>query len=102
MGKPFFKNFGSVLVYSFLGTFIAIFCSSILFWAVGQTDFSPEFTWREAFAFGSLISATDPVSVIAIFKEMDADVNLNAIIFGESIFNDAIGIVMYTTVIEAG
>ena len=33
---------------------------------------------------------------------MDADVNLNAIIFGESIFNDAIGIVMYQTVIEAG
>ena len=100
--KPFFKNFGSVLAYSFLGTFIAIFCSSVLFWLVGQTDFSPEFTWREAFAFGSLISATDPVSVIAIFKEMDADVNLNAIIFGESIFNDAIGIVMYQTVIMAG
>ena len=100
--KPFFKNFGSVLAYSFLGTFIAIFCSSVLFYAVGQTDFSPEFTWREAFAFGSLISATDPVSVIAIFKEMDADVNLNSIIFGESIFNDAIGIVMYQTVIMAG
>lgn len=100
--KPFFKNFGSVLMYSFLGTFIAIFCSSILFYFVGLTPYSPEFTWREAFAFGSLISATDPVSVLAIFKEMDADINLNAIIFGESIFNDAIGIVMYQTVIMAG
>ena len=36
------------------------------------------------------------------FKEMDADVNLYAIVFGESIFNDAIGIVMYETVLKMG
>jgi len=63
---------------------------------------SPEFTWKDSFAFGSLISATDPVSVLAIFKEMNADVNLYAIVFGESIFNDAIGIVMYETVLKVG
>ena len=96
--KHFFKNIGSVMAYSFLGTFIAIFTSSTLFYAVGQTPLSPAFTWKEAFAFGSLISATDPVSVLAIFKEMDADVNLYAMVFGESIFNDAISIVMYQTV----
>lgn len=49
-----------------------------------------------------MISATDPVSVLAVFKEMDADVNLYSIIFGESIFNDAIGIVMYETVLKIG
>jgi NhaP-type Na+/H+ or K+/H+ antiporter len=63
---------------------------------------SPTFTWKESFAFGSLISATDPVSVLAIFKEMDADENLFAIIFGESIFNDAIALVMYDTVMMTG
>lgn len=63
---------------------------------------SPDFTWKESFAFGSLISATDPVSVLAIFKELDANENLYAIVFGESIFNDAISIVMYETVIMAG
>ena len=90
------------MAYSFLGTFIAIFTSSVLFWVVGQTNISPDFSWKESFAFGSLISATDPVSVLAIFKEMDADVNLYAIVFGESIFNDAIGIVMYETVLKMG
>ena len=99
---PFFRNFGTVLAYSFLGTFIAIFTSSCLFYAVGLTSLSPYFSWKESFAFGSLISATDPVSVLAIFKEMDADVNLYAIVFGESIFNDAIGIVMYETVLLVG
>jgi NhaP-type Na+/H+ or K+/H+ antiporter len=33
---------------------------------------------------------------------MDADPNLYAIVFGESIFNDAIGIVMYETVRDLG
>ena len=33
---------------------------------------------------------------------MDADQNLHAIVFGESIFNDAIAIVMYTAVMTTG
>jgi solute carrier family 9 (sodium/hydrogen exchanger), member 8 len=100
--KPFFKNIGTVLAYSFVGTFIAIFSSSLMFYLVGTTPLSPDFSWKDSFAFGSLISATDPVSVLAIFKEMDADINLHSIVFGESIFNDAIAIVMYTTVMSAG
>lgn len=99
--KYFFKNGGTVLMYSFLGTFIAIFSSSFMFWFFGELKWSKPFTWQEAFAFGSLISATDPVSVLAIFKEMDADVNLYSIIFGESIFNDAVAIVMYNIVMSA-
>ncbi len=72
-----------------------MFVSSAMFYAVGQTPLSIEFTLKEAFAFGALISATDPVSVLAIFKEMDADLNLYTIVFGESVFNDAVAIVMY-------
>ena len=93
------------MAYSFLGTFIAIFISSLLLYAASNgtpESWWPAFTLKEAFAFGSLISATDPVSVLAIFKEMDADVNLYSIVFGESIFNDAIGIVMYETVRDLG
>jgi NhaP-type Na+/H+ or K+/H+ antiporter len=92
-------------MYSFVGTFIAIFTTSFIFWAMtnGTPDsFHPSFSLRESFAFGSLISATDPVSVLALFKELDADPNLYAIVFGEAIFNDAIGIVMYDTVKSLG
>ena len=101
--KPFFKNIGTVMLFSFLGTFIALITSSLLFMLAGLVPFlSPSFTWKESFAFGSLISATDPVSVLSIFKEMDADENLYALVFGESIFNDAVAIVMYRTVLTAG
>jgi len=92
--KPFFKNIGAICAYAFVGTFLAIFSSALMFYLTGLIT-TPHFTWQEAFAFGSLISATDPVSVLAIFKEMDADQNLHAIVFGESILNDAIAIVMY-------
>ena len=33
--KPFFKNIGTILLFSFAGTFIAIFTSSFLFWCIG-------------------------------------------------------------------
>lgn len=100
--QPFFKNIGAVMTYAFVGTFIAILFSSCFFYGTGQLGISYEFNWQQAWAFGSLISATDPVAVLAIFKEMDANENLYAIVFGESIFNDAIGIVMFETIMTMG
>ena len=55
---------------------------------------------KESWVFGTLISATDPVSVLALFKEMNADLNLNALIFGESIFNDALSVVLYRAIVD--
>ncbi len=48
-----------------------------------------------SFAFGSLISATDPVAVLSIFKELNADSMLYIMVFGESILNDAFAIISY-------
>jgi len=79
-----------------------MFSSSFMFWLAGKMHIAKPFSWQEAFAFGALISATDPVSVLACFKEMDADVDLYAVMFGESIFNDAIAIVMYNIVMTFG
>mmetsp|Transcript_25620 Transcript_25620/g.39421 ORF Transcript_25620/g.39421 Transcript_25620/m.39421 type:complete len:139 (+) Transcript_25620:320-736(+) len=100
--KPFIRNIGTVLTYSFVGTFIAIIFSSSMFYMTGSLGITYEFTMKESWSFGSLISATDPVAVLAIFKQMDADENLYAIVFGESIFNDAISIVMYKTITNLG
>ncbi|GJP52706.1 hypothetical protein CLOM_g11797 [Closterium sp. NIES-68] len=50
--------------------------------------------------FGALISATDPVSVLAVFQELGVDRTLYAQVFGESVLNDAVAIVLYRTLLS--
>jgi monovalent cation:H+ antiporter, CPA1 family len=45
--------------------------------------------------FGALISATDPVAVVALFKQVGAPKRLNALVEGESLLNDGTAIVLY-------
>jgi NhaP-type Na+/H+ or K+/H+ antiporter len=51
-------------------------------------------------AYGSLISATDPVAIISAFKDYQTDPNFFQIIYGESILNDAVSIVFYDTCVN--
>ncbi len=51
-----------------------------------------------ALAFGALISATDPVSVIALFRELGAPRRLSMLVDGESLFNDATAMVAFQIV----
>lgn len=48
--------------------------------------------------FGSLISPTDPIAVLAIIKSLKAPKRLSMQVEGESLFNDGIGLVIFTTV----
>lgn len=52
-----------------------------------------------AMLFGGLISATDPVAVIAVFKELGAPKRLTMLVDGESLFNDATAIVMFDIIV---
>lgn len=56
-----------------------------------------KFSLLECLIFGSTLSATDPVTILAIFNTAKVDPKLYSIIFGESILNDAVSIVMYET-----
>lgn len=53
----------------------------------------------ECLIFGSTLSATDPVTVLAIFNTLKVDPKLYSIIFGESLLNDAVAIVMFECVL---
>ncbi|TDJ61403.1 MAG: cyclic nucleotide-binding domain-containing protein [Proteobacteria bacterium] len=48
-----------------------------------------------ALVFGALIAATDPVAVVALFKELGAPARLTTLVEGESLFNDATAIVTF-------
>jgi CPA1 family monovalent cation:H+ antiporter len=48
-----------------------------------------------ALVFGSLISATDPISVLALFKEMGVSKRLSTLVEAESLFNDGTAVVLF-------
>jgi len=52
------------------------------------------FTFLDTLYFGALISSTDPLTILAIFNDLHVDVNLYALVFGESVLNDAVAIVL--------
>jgi solute carrier family 9 (sodium/hydrogen exchanger), member 6/7 len=56
-----------------------------------------DLTFVDALSVGATLSATDPVTILAIFSTYKVDPNLYTIIFGESILNDAIAIVLFQT-----
>lgn len=50
--------------------------------------------------FGALISATDPVAVLALFKEFGAPRRLSLIFEGESLFNDATAVALFLVLLD--
>ncbi|WVY94068.1 hypothetical protein V8G54_033156 [Vigna mungo] len=95
--KPFFSNFGAIVTFAIFGTFIASIVTGILVYLGGLLFLMYKLPLVECLMFGALISATDPVTVLSIFQELGTDVNLYALVFGESVLNDAMAISLYRT-----
>ncbi|KAJ7270657.1 Sodium/hydrogen exchanger family-domain-containing protein [Mycena haematopus] len=96
--ENFFRNFGSILTFAFLGTFISAVGVGILVYVYSFLGLeSLDLGLVECLKFGSTLSATDPVTILAIFNQYKVDPKLYTVIFGESLLNDAVSIVMYET-----
>lgn len=61
---------------------------SLIFYALRQLTFPYNWSWKTSLLLGGLLSATDPVAVVALLKELGASKKLNTIIEGESLMND--------------
>jgi len=97
--RSFFQNFGSILGYAVLGTTISTFViGGLLYVCVIWGLTTTKLELLDCFIWGALISATDPVTVLAIFKELRVDIDLYSNVFGESVLNDAVAIVLYNTI----
>uniref|UniRef100_A0A667YBH4 Sodium/hydrogen exchanger n=1 Tax=Myripristis murdjan TaxID=586833 RepID=A0A667YBH4_9TELE len=102
--RHFFRNLGSIITYAFLGTAISCFVIGNLMYGVVKLmqvvgQLTDKFYYTDCLFFGAIISATDPVTVLAIFNELHADVDLYALLFGESVMNDAVAIVLSSSIV---
>ncbi|XP_030009679.1 sodium/hydrogen exchanger 6-like isoform X1 [Sphaeramia orbicularis] len=103
--RHFFRNIGSILAYAFMGTVISCFVIGLIMYGfvsfmkvVGQLG--GDFYFTDCLFFGAIVSATDPVTVLAIFNELKVDVDLYALLFGESVLNDAVAIVLSSVLLR--
>uniref|UniRef100_A0A3Q2DYE4 Sodium/hydrogen exchanger n=1 Tax=Cyprinodon variegatus TaxID=28743 RepID=A0A3Q2DYE4_CYPVA len=102
--RHFFRNMGSILAYAFVGTVISCFVIGLLMYGcvvlmkqLGQMG--EDFFFTDCLFFGAIVSATDPVTVLAIFHELQVDVDLYALLFGESVLNDAVAVVLSSSIV---
>jgi len=58
------------------------------------------FSFEAAILFGAIISATDPVAVVALLKELGASRKLATLIEGESLFNDGTAYVVFLVLLK--
>lgn len=104
--KSFFRNGGSILLFAVVGTIISSFVFGFLTWFLvlaGAVDkrvlgSSP---LLECLMYGTLVSAIDPVATLSVFSDLGAPPVLYNLVFGESVLNDAVSIVLFRAVESA-
>ncbi|XP_054745334.1 uncharacterized protein LOC129249501 isoform X6 [Anastrepha obliqua] len=95
--RLFFDNLGTILLMAVVGTVFNTATIGLSLWGCGLTGlFGPEAPrFLDTFLFAALISAVDPVAVLAVFEEIHVNEVLYIVVFGESLLNDAVTVVMY-------
>src|SRR5229473_8244307 len=83
------------LVLANVGVLLAtLVTGSLIHWMIGVPILI-------ALLFGAIISATDPISVLAIFKDLRMNKRLSVIIEGESLLNDGTAVVVFQILLTA-
>ena len=94
-GRLLFRNLSPILLLAAPGLLISTAIIGVIL------SYSTPLTLSQSLLFGSLISATDPVAVIALFKELGTPKKLAVLVEGESLFNDATAIVVFNIILAS-
>lgn len=92
----FRKNLTNALLLSVPGVVIAMFLTgALLIWLHSYVPQYSEWNWTFALMFGALISATDPVAVVALLRELKTSKRFSTLVDAESMLNDGTGLVLF-------
>jgi len=86
-----------ILLMATLGVLLCTFITAgLIYLGIGQAE---GFPWVAALLTGTILAATDPVAVIAQLRSAKVSADLTTIFEGESLFNDATAVVLFSIVI---
>ncbi|CAL1289926.1 unnamed protein product [Larinioides sclopetarius] len=94
--RPFFDNLVTILLFAVVGTVFNAMTVGASLWAVGLTGlYGVEMPLLDTLLFSSIACAVDPIAVLAVFEEIHVNEVLYILVFGESLLNDAVTVVLY-------
>uniref|UniRef100_A0A8C2X7W2 Sodium/hydrogen exchanger n=1 Tax=Cyclopterus lumpus TaxID=8103 RepID=A0A8C2X7W2_CYCLU len=95
--RAFTENMGTILVFAVVGTLWNAFFIGGMIFGVCQIEGAQlaGVDLLSCLLFGTIVSAVDPVAVLAVFEEIHINELLYILVFGESLLNDAVTVVLY-------
>lgn len=95
--RQFRDNWMTIFALAVPGVVLSIaLIAAILTPIISALGLAPGFGWKHAVVFGALISATDPVAVVGLFRNLGAPRRLTMLLDAESLLNDGTAIVFFT------
>ncbi|CAE8590570.1 unnamed protein product [Polarella glacialis] len=88
----FWKCLGSCTLLATLGVLYGALLTALSVFYMAPKGL----TFYESWTQGAILSATDPVAVVAILNSLGASAKLNMLVSGESLMNDGVALVVYT------
>jgi monovalent cation:H+ antiporter, CPA1 family len=93
------KEGTSILAFSTLGVLIStVLVGTLLYFTFPM--FNQQISYIYCLVFGALISPTDPIAVMGIIRSTGIPASVEIKIAGESLFNDGVGVVVFTILLE--
>lgn len=94
------KSARSIAILALPGVLLAATVTAIIsYFGFRLWQGGPDLSWGHALLFGTIVAATDPISVLALFRELGVTRRLSLIIEGESLFNDGVAVVLFGVIV---